>query len=290
MTDLVEESTNDVDHRVACTVEDGVAEVRLARADKLNALDPAMFSALVTTGLRIRDDPRVRAVVLHGAGRGFCAGLDVDSFRDMVTGDHEPDRQQAAPAEPIGPARAPGQQAAHVWAHLPIPVIAAVHGVALGGGLQVALGADIRLVAPDAHLSVMEVRWGLIPDMTGTQLLPELVGRDVAKELTFTGRVVTGQEAVALGLATRVEADPLAAARTLAAEIAAKSPDAIRHAKHLLDSAGHVSLETGFAAEQDSIRALIGSSNQTEAVEANFARRAPSFTDPSPYRPAQERR
>lgn len=290
MTGPAEESTSGAGHRVVCTVEDGVADVQLARSDKLNALDPDMFSALVTTGLRLRDDPRVRAVVLRGAGRGFCAGLDFDSFRGMVTGEHDPDRQQASPTEPIGPARALGQQATYVWTHLPVPVIAAVHGVAFGGGLQVALGADIRLVAPDARLSVMEIRWGLIPDMTGTQVLPELVGRDVAKELTFTGRVVTGEEAATLGLATRAEPDPLAAARTLAAEIASKSPDAVRHAKRLLDSAGHVSPETGFAAEQDSMRALIGSSNQTEAVEANLARRTPAFTDPAPHRPEQERR
>jgi len=157
-----------------------------------------------------------------------------------------------------------------------------VTGNALGGGLQIALGADIRIVAPDARMSVLEIRWGLIPDMTGSQLLPELVGRDVAKELTFTGRMVSGEEAVALGLATRVDPDPRQAAFELARSIAGRSPHAIRAAKRLLDLAGRVDLETGFAAEQKEIGALVGSANQAEAVTAEFEQRPPRFTDPVP--------
>lgn len=265
--------------RVSCTVSDGIARVRLDRPDKMNALDPAMFAELTATGRQLADDRRVRAVVLSGSGRAFCAGLDFAAFQAMSNGEHEP----VAPAdEHTGPAQAAGQQAAYVWAELPVPVIAAVHGVAFGGGLQIALGADIRFTAPDARLSVMEIRWGLIPDMTGSQLLPELVGRDVAKELTFTGREVSGEEAARIGLATRSEADPLAAAENLAAEIAGKSPHAIRHAKALLDSAGHVGLAEGFAAEQHAIHDLIGSPNQVEAVQANLDKRAPLFTDTTP--------
>jgi enoyl-CoA hydratase/carnithine racemase len=179
------------------------------------------------------------------------------------------------------PAQATGQRAAYVWAELPVPVIAAVTGNALGGGLQIALGADIRIVAPDARLSVLEIKWGLIPDMTGSQLLPELVGRDVAKELTFTGRVVSGTEAVALGLATRTDPDPRSAAFELARGIAARSPHAIRAAKRLLDQAGRTDLTAGFAAEQTEIRALIGSPNQVEAVAAEFGQRPPQFANPS---------
>jgi len=156
-----------------------------------------------------------------------------------------------------------------------------VTGNALGGGLQIALGADIRIVTPDARLSVLEIRWGLIPDMTGSQLLPELVGRDVAKELTFSGRVVSGTEAVALGLATRTNPDPRAAALELARSIAARSPHAIRAAKRLLDQAGRVDLAAGFAAEQKEIGALIGSPNQVEAVAAEFGKRPPEFADPA---------
>ncbi|MGO9189229.1 MAG: enoyl-CoA hydratase-related protein, partial [Streptosporangiaceae bacterium] len=155
-----------------------------------------------------------------------------------------------------------------------------VTGNALGGGLQIALGADIRIVAPDARMSVLEIRWGLVPDMTGSQLLPELVGRDVAKELTFSGRVVRGEEAVALGLATRVDPDPRKAALELARSVAGRNPHAIRAAKRLLDLAGRVDLKTGFAAEQEEIGALIGSPNQAEAVAAEFGKRPPRFTDP----------
>jgi enoyl-CoA hydratase/carnithine racemase len=159
-------------------------------------------------------------------------------------------------------------------------VIAAVHGVAYGGGLQIALGADLRFVAPDARLSVMEIKWGLIPDMSGTQTLRRLVRLDVAKELTFTGRVVDGAEAVRLGLATRVEADPLAAARALAAEIASRSPEAIRAGKRLLDTSGVVSVADGLQLEESLQRSLIGRPNQIEAVQANLGKRAPLFADP----------
>lgn len=265
------------EQRVSCTTHDGVADVRLDRPDKRNALDPAMFADLVRTGTELCEDPTVRAVVLSGTGKAFCAGLDVAAFEEMAGGDHDllgdvPDSDS--------PAQALGQRAAHVWAELPVPVIAAVHGHAYGGGLQIALGADIRLAAPDARLSVLEIAWGLVPDMTGTQLLPELVGRDVAKELTFTGRIVDGTEAAELGLVTRTAADPVDAALALAADIAAKNPDAIRGAKHLLDLGGRVDLAGGFAAEQAEIRRLIGSPNQVEAVRATLASRPAVFADP----------
>jgi enoyl-CoA hydratase/carnithine racemase len=263
--------------RVQVTVAGGVADVRLSRPGKRNALDPAMFASLITTGEQLKNEPSVRAVVLSGDGPDFCAGLDFGSFQAMASGERLTATVQ--PPSGDGPARATGQRAAYVWAELPVPVIAAVWGNALGGGLQVALGADIRIVAPDARLSVMEIKWGLIPDMTGTQLLPELVGRDVAKELAFTGRVVSGEEAVRIGLATRIDPDPLAAALALAKEIAGHSPHAVRAAKRLLDMAGRVDLATGFAAEQAEIGTLIGSPNQAEAIAAAFGKRPPVFAD-----------
>ena len=263
--------------RVTVTITDGVADVRLNRPEKRNALDPAMFAGLVMAGERLKGEPGLRAVVLSGAGPDFCAGLDFGSFQAMRDGERLSAQADLPPGH--GPARAAGQRAAFVWAELPVPVIAAVTGNALGGGLQIALGADIRIVAPDAKLSVLEIKWGLVPDMTGSQLLPELVGRDVAKDLTFSGRVVTGTEAVTLGLATRADPDPFRAAHELARSVAGRSPDAIRAAKRLLDLAGRVDLAAGFAAEQQEISALIGSANQMEAVTAGFEQRPPRFTD-----------
>jgi enoyl-CoA hydratase/carnithine racemase len=269
------ETTTETAQRVTVTMAGGVADVRLSRPEKRNALDPAMFAALVAAGERLMTEPGLRVVVLSGEGPDFCAGLDFASFQAMASGDRLSAAAQRPPSG--GPTKVAGQRAAYIWAELPVPVIAAMRGNALGGGLQIALGADIRIVAPDARLSVFEVAWGLIPDMTGTQLLPELVGRDVAKELTYTARIVSGEEAARIGLATRTDPDPLAAALALAREIAGRSPHAIRAAKRLLDLAGHADLASGFAAEQDEIRALIGSPNQLEAVTARFENRDPSF-------------
>ncbi len=269
--------------RVLCTITNGVADVRLNRAEKINALDGAMFSALVEVGESLKSDTSVRAVVLSGEGRGFCAGLDFGSFQAMAGGGVE--RVLPTTGDPDDPSKLPGkithqgQQACWVWQEIPVPVIAAVHGVALGGGCQIALGADMRYVTADAQLSVLEIRWGLIPDMTGTQMLPRLVGLDVAKELTFSGRMVRGEEAVLIGLATRVCVDPREEAMTTAHEIASKSPDAIRGAKSLLNMAGQVSMADGFAAERRSIRALIGSTNQVEAVSAFFEKRSATYSD-----------
>ncbi|VTU22624.1 putative enoyl-CoA hydratase echA6 [Variovorax sp. SRS16] len=259
---------------------DGVVELHLARADKMNALDPAMFEALIDAGSRLRDDAVVRAVVLAGRGKAFCAGLDMQSFQRMGQGGAGEVLGSGAAADIL--ARTHGianaaQQVALVWREVPVPVIAAVHGVAFGGGLQVALGADVRLVAPDTKLSVMEIKWGLVPDMGGMVLMRELARTDVVRELTFTGRIFSGEEAVTLGFATRLAADPLADALRMAHEIAQKSPDAIRAAKRLLNAAtGHSAAEL-LLAESVEQKALIGSPNQTEAVRANIERRAPRF-------------
>lgn len=269
--------------RVRVTIDGGVADVRLDRPDKLNALDPAMFAAIVEAGESLKDDTSVRAVVLSGEGRGFCAGLDFSSFQAMASSDDGDGAGGDGGAGAIGRTDGRlthlGQQAAWVWTELPVPVIAAVHGPCLGGGLQIALGADLRLVAPDARLSVLEVRWGLTPDMTATVTLPRLVGIDVAKELTWTGRTVTGEEAVRLGLATRVADDPRAAALELAEDLAGKSPHAIRAAKALFDQAAPRNLADQLAEERRAIGSLIGSPNQVEAVTAFFEKRPPAFAD-----------
>jgi enoyl-CoA hydratase/carnithine racemase len=264
--------------RVILSVQDGVADVRLNRPEKLNALDVPMFQALVEAGQTVARERGVRAVVLSGEGRAFCAGLDLGAFQAMAGGGSGGGPDLLSREESESPANF-AQRAAWVWTEVPVPVIAAVHGVAYGGGLQVALGADLRLVAPDARLSVMEIQWGLVPDMSGTQTLRRLVRLDVAKELTFTGRVVEGAEAVAIGLATRVEADPRGAALALAREIASRSPDAIRAGKQLLDQSGVVPVAEGLALEERLQRGLIGRPNQIEAVKARLERRAPRFTE-----------
>ncbi|MDQ6696859.1 MAG: crotonase/enoyl-CoA hydratase family protein [Actinomycetota bacterium] len=272
--------------RVTIAIEGGVADVRLNRPEKLNALDRAMFDALVDAGDSLRADPSVRAVVLSGNGRGFCAGLDVANFGAMAAGpsgdggtDDGAGATRSLGDRDRGRITNVAQQAVYTWTELPVPVIAAVHGVALGGGIQIALGADLRLVAADARLSVLEIRWGLLPDMTGLQMLPRLVGLDVAKELAFTGRMVSGEEAVALGLATRVCERPLEDALFLAHEIAGKNPKAIRGTKALLNAAGSRPLAESFLEESRLMGELIGSPNQVEAVKAFFDKRAAVFTD-----------
>ncbi|MFA1545863.1 crotonase/enoyl-CoA hydratase family protein [Actinomadura chokoriensis] len=274
--------------RVTVNVREGVADVRLNRPDKLNALDGGMFDALAETGDALAADPSVRAVVLSGEGRAFCAGLDFTNFAAMA-GDSahteggsrfERLAKDITEREP-GRITNLGQQAVHVWRELPQPVIAAVHGHALGGGLQIALGADIRIVAPDARLSILEIRWGLVPDMTGTAALIRLVGEDVAKELTFTGRMLSGEDAARIGLATRTADDPRAAATELAREIAGNSPDAVRGAKRLLNRASDHDLAGQFLEESRALDRLRGTPNQVEAVRAYFEKRPPSFTDPA---------
>jgi enoyl-CoA hydratase/carnithine racemase len=261
--------------RIRVEIKDGVADVRLIRADKMNALDSAMMSALVETGERLKEDSSVRAVVLSGEGRAFCAGIDMGMFREIgATGEASLD---LLPAE-----RTPGganhpQQAALVWREIPVPVIAAIHGVAFGGGLQVALGADLRFVTADAQLSVMEIKWGLVPDMAGVPLMRRLLRDDVARDLTYTGRVVSGEEAVAIGLATRVCADPLSAALAYAAEITGRSPSAIRAAKRLMNATADATDPELLLAESVEQTALVGSPDQIESVRANIEKRPPRF-------------
>jgi enoyl-CoA hydratase/carnithine racemase len=273
--------------RVEVESVDGVAEVRLCRPEKLNALDQAMFVGLVEAADALRMDPTVRAVVISGEGRGFCAGLDLGYFEEMGRDEPAGRLRTPAPAGGLG-ARLPGrntnlaQEAVVAWSRLAVPTIAAVHGVAFGGGLQLALGTDLRIVAPDAELSVLEIRWGLVPDMSGTWLLPRLVGPDVAKDLAWTGRIVDGKEAVRLGLATRCAEDPRAAALEAARTIARANPDAIRAAKALLGSSMTDTFDQHLLRESSAMGALIGSPNQAEAVRAWFEKRSPVFADPTP--------
>jgi enoyl-CoA hydratase/carnithine racemase len=268
--------------RVTVDIQGGVADVRLVRVDKMNALDDAMFSALIETGERLKTEAGVRALVLSGDGRAFCAGLDMGSFQAMASGERSGDRNTASVL--LTPKRTEGgsnraQHACMVWREIPVPVIGAVHGVAFGGGFQLALGCDLRFVAADAKLAVLEIKWGLIPDMAGMVLMRGLVRDDIARELTWTGRIFSGEEAVAMGLATRVCPDPRAEALAFAAEIAAKNPHAIRAGKRLLNLMAEGDQHVILLEESKEQGALIGSANQVEAVMANLQKRAPSFAD-----------
>jgi enoyl-CoA hydratase/carnithine racemase len=263
--------------RVTIENADGVAEVTLNRPDKLNALDPAMFEAIIAAGERLSRNKGLRAVVLVGAGKGFCAGLDKASFAAMAGGSAG---QQFADivARTHGIANA-WQQATYVWRALPVPVIAAIHGVAFGGGFQIALGADIRYVAPDARLAIMEIKWGLVPDMGGIALMRELARSDVIRELAMTGRVFSGVEALTYGFATSLHADPLAAARLTASEIAARSPHAVRAVKRIVNASAGADTSAILLAESKEQARLLGSPNQIEAVRAGMEGRPGRFVD-----------
>jgi enoyl-CoA hydratase/carnithine racemase len=265
--------------RVSVDIQGGVADVRLVRTDKMNALDNAMFEALAETGERLKAEKGVRAVVLSGDGRAFCAGLDMGNFQQMASSDGRRSSEGLVktPRTPGGANRA--QHVCMVWREIPVPVIAAVHGVAFGGGFQLALGADIRFVTPDVKLAVLEIKWGLVPDMAGIVLMKGLVRDDVARELTFTGRIFGGEEAVSMGLATRVCADPRAEALALAREIAGKNPDAIRAGKRLLNLAREADQPEILLAESVEQAALIGSPNQVEAVMSNLQKREANYAD-----------
>ncbi|MBX3486111.1 crotonase/enoyl-CoA hydratase family protein [Phenylobacterium sp.] len=276
--------------RVSITIEGGVADVRLNRADKMNALDNAMFEGLILAGERLKREPGLRAVVLSGEGKSFCAGLDTSNFGAMASGGRR-EGQSSAGGDLVTANRTAGgsnraQHAVMVWREIPVPVIAAVHGVAYGGGYQLQLSADLRFVAPDAKLSVFEIRWGLIPDMAGMALLRGLVRDDIARDLTYSGRIFSGEEALQMGLATRVCVDPRAEALAYAKEVAAKNPHAIRAAKRLLNMADEASKSEILIEESREQVALISSPNQVEAVMANMQKRAPTFADTEVETPA----
>ncbi len=266
--------------RVIVSISDGIADVRFNRPDKRNALDGAQFAAIEEAGERLKCAEGVRVVVLSGEGESFCAGLDFSMFSSMAEVGPRPAEREGNPGD-LAPGRIThrGQQICWVWQELPVPVIAAVHGHALGGGFQIALGADIRIAHPDTEWSVREVHWGLVPDMTGTFMLSRLVRSDIARELTYTARMVDGREAFDIGLVTRLSDSPYDDAMALAREIASRSPGAVRGSKALFNRMFADGAAEQFAMERDVIGAQIGSPNQIEAIMSNMERREPNFID-----------
>jgi enoyl-CoA hydratase/carnithine racemase len=257
--------------RLKIEFSDHVAHVQLARPEKINALDAQTIQELVLAEDRLRADSRCRVVVLSGSGRGFCSGLDLDTLSSASEG-----KAQGINITDMTHGSANiAQHAVLQWRNLPIPVLAAVHGVAYGGGFQLALGADIRIVHPEARLAVMEVKWGLIPDMAGMVLLPGLVSPDVQADLVYTGRVIDGAEALRLGLATRLSEDLITAAMDLASQIAGQSPDAVRAAKRLMMTVGRENVPRAEATEQ---RALFGKPNQRLANDTSYGLSARIWT------------
>lgn len=268
---------------VTIDIRDHVADVRLNRAEKMNAVNPEMWRAIYEAGASLEDDRNVRAVVLSGNGRAFCAGLDMESMQGMASGGGGDGSAGGKGMESGSDDRPENffQRSALVWKRLPMPVIGAIHGVAYGAGAQIALGTDIRFVAPDMRFGILEIKWGLIPDVGISQTLRELVPLDVAKELTWTGRIVDGPEALRLGLATHVSEHPLDDAKALAAEIASKSPDAVRRGKRLLEASWRADARAGLELEARLQGQLVGSPNQVESIKANFEKRAPNYELPN---------
>lgn len=261
--------------RVRIEARGEIAVVTLNRPDQHNGMDMPMVEAVLAAAKSLRKDKSIRAVILCGAGPSFCAGLDVKGMFG---------NKRAALAAFMAlhsPVRNRFQDWSMAWRELPVPVIAAIHGNCFGAGIQLALGADLRIATPDSRISIMEAKWGLVPDMGGPTLLRELIPIDRAKELTYTGRILSGEQALAAGLVTHVHAQPMEQALALAAEMTVRSPDSVAAAKQLLQTAWHSSERGSLAAERHWQRKLLGSPNQRIATKRNVEK-----TD-TPYLPRQ---
>ena len=258
--------------RVTIDIQEHIADVRLNRPDKHNALDDQQFEAIYAAGQQLRERNDVRAIVLSGNGPSFCSGLDWPSF--MQPGQS----LDAAFVREDGAVANRAQRVATVWSEQAVPVIAALHGVAYGGGLQLALGADIRIARPDARLCIMEIDYGLIPDMAISQTLPRLLPMDQALELILSGRKLGAEEARQLGLVTQLNEDAHGAAMQLAEVIARHSPDAVRANKQLVQAAWPA--DQSLLAEEARLQQdIMARPNFREAVDAKLNQRAARFED-----------
>jgi enoyl-CoA hydratase/carnithine racemase len=251
-----------------------VAVVSLNRPEKLNACSPAVFAGLAAVGAEVRDDGDVRAVLLRGEGRAFCAGLDTASLQAFGAAD-PPSGNGDRAADTV-----PDVNGFTIWNLMSKPVVAAVQGYALGAGFQLALAADIRFASPDAIMSVFEITYGLVPDLGGTQLLPQLVGPAVAKELIWTAKRITADEALAWGIVNHVvpAAELEDTARAFAHDLAARPPLPIQFAKELVQLSGRIPLEEGHRRELAAQAKCLASADMREAVAAAFEKRRGSYT------------
>jgi len=261
--------------RVIVTIQDHIATVVLNRAEKMNALDQAGFEQLTAAAIDISNDSRVRAVLIHAKGDNFCSGAD-KSFLQGAVSDPTVFSNRALDLA-VGESANVFQKPAMLWLELNVPVVVCVQGVVYGAGMQVALAGDFRIGSESTNMSLFEIHWGLIPDMGVSQTLPRLVRSDIAMDLVLTGRVVQAQEALSIGLLTRIEADPLSAAIDLTKQIASKSPDAIKRGKKLLRDSARMSVAEGLVLEARLQSELVGTPNQIEAAMANLQKRKPKF-------------
>lgn len=270
-----------MNERIRIEIKDHIADVKLIRSDKMNALDNDMFSALIDAAAELEANKDVRVAVLSGEGRAFCAGLDMGNFAAMAAGgDAKPTSTKGGSlADRTHGITNRAQQAVWGWRSLRVPVIAAVHGVAFGGGFQVMLGPDIRIVHPETKLSILEVKWGLIPDMAGTAIMRNLAREDVIRELTYTGRIFSGVEAKDYGFATHVSETPYEDAMKLAADIASKSPSAVQTAKAIYNALPDASDAEALMTESVEQDRIMGSPNQVESVMAGLQKRTGNFVD-----------
>ncbi|CAI8197699.1 MAG: crotonase/enoyl-CoA hydratase family protein [Planktomarina sp.] len=254
---------------------DGLAIVTLNRPSKKNALSKILFEELFDVGTQLQKKERLRAVILTGAGNNFCAGIDLNFLQTLLPRMEEVQDQMCNP--PVGEDANWFQRPCYIWRLLQVPVIAAIDGICIGAGLQLALSADIRLASPTTRMSIMESKWGLIPDMGITQVLPQLMRADQAKELMMTGRMLDATASERVGLITRIVADPLSAAKDLAKEIMGLSPEAVNGSKVLIDKTWNLSPGLGLAVEAQMQSKIIGTPNQIESVVARLEKRSANF-------------
>ena len=262
--------------RVLIDIDNHVATVTLNRAAKRNAVDIEMFEEIAGAADLLANNMSVRAVVLSGDGADFCAGIDISVFGGDGIG--------LGTTDLMKPRTKSGanffQNAAMCWRDLPVPVIAALHGSVFGAGFQISMGADLRMAAADTRMSIMEIKWGIIPDMAITATLPGAIAEDRVRELAFTGRVVDAEEAARIGLITSVVDDPLVSATAIAHDIAGKSPDAIRAIKQLIGETWHPGSAAMLGREAELQISVMAGDNQREAAAANLEKRVPRFRDP----------